>query len=194
MNILSQTSDTDNELLILLRDNNQVAIKHIYDLYWKPLYLSAFNILKNSEQAEDIVQDVLLKLWIRKNEVEIKSLKAYLFKAVKNKVITHINSAGNRKVFIEDYELEKLAGIDVLINRLEQNEIKILLAEGINQLPGRCKEVFILSRTENLNNKQIAERMGISTKTVENQITIALKHLKISFGDYILFLCVFFFL
>ncbi|WEK18628.1 MAG: RNA polymerase sigma-70 factor [Candidatus Pedobacter colombiensis] len=191
MNSTKAKTFSDTELLLLLKEGNQFVLKSIYDTYWKSLYLSAFSVLKDTQQAEDIVQDIFLQLWIRKNDVEIKSLKAYLFTAVKYKVISFINSAPNRKVFIEDQELEKLAGTVHLGDLLEEREIKSLLDQGIMALPERCQQVFILSRKEHLNNKEIAERMGISTKTVENQITIALRHLKISLGDYILFITVF---
>ncbi|WP_316804628.1 RNA polymerase sigma-70 factor [Pedobacter nototheniae] len=193
MNILTQKNHSDKELLLLLKENNQVALKHIYNTYWKQLYLTAFSILKDAQQAEDIVQDILLQLWIRKNEVEIESLKAYLFTAVKYKVLTYIKSASNRKVFLEVDEFEKLAGTTVLRDRLEETEINMLLDRGISTLPERCQQVFILSRKENLNNKEIAERMGISPKTVENQITIALRQLKLVMSDYVLIFGLIFF-
>lgn len=186
MNLLTQKSHSDKDLLLLLKENNQVALKYIYNSYWKQLYLTAFSIIKDAQQAEDIVQDILLQLWIRRNEVEIESLKSYLFTAVKYKVLTYIKSASNRKVFLEADEFEKFAGTTDLGDRLEEIEINMLLDRGISTLPERCKQVFILSRKENLNNKEIAERMGISPKTVENQITIALRQLKLSMSDYVL--------
>jgi RNA polymerase sigma-70 factor (family 1) len=191
MTFIKAETFLDTDLLLLLKEGNQFALKRIYDNYWKSLYLSAFGVLKDTQQAEDIVQDIFLQLWVRKHDVEIKSLKAYLFTAVKYKVISFINSAPNRKVFIEEQELEKRAGSVHLIDLLEEREIKAILDQSIMTLPERCQQIFILSRKEHLNNKEIAERMGISTKTVENQITIALRHLKISLGDYMLFVTVF---
>ncbi|WP_316838310.1 RNA polymerase sigma-70 factor [Pedobacter nutrimenti] len=174
----------DHELIALLKADHQVALKNIYEKYWKRLYLSAYSVLKDSDQAQDIVQEVLLQLWIRKNEADIEKLSAYLFTAVRYKVLSYIRSADHRKVFIEDDDLEQLAGIQEPHNNLELNDIKKILELGISSLPERCRQVFILSRKELLSNKEIAERLGITVKAVESQMTIALKQLRAKMGDF----------
>lgn len=174
----------DHELIALLKADNQVALKHIYDKYWRSLYLSAYSVLKDNDQAQDIVQDVLLQLWIRKNKVEIEKLGSYLFTAVRYKVLSYIKFADHRKVFIEEGDLEQLAGIEEQHNNLEINDINNLLELGISALPERCRQIFILSRKELLSNKEIAERLGITVKAVESQMTIALKQLRTKMGDF----------
>jgi RNA polymerase sigma-70 factor (ECF subfamily) len=149
------------------------------------LYLAAFSIIKDADACKDIVQDVLLQLWIKKDDVEIITLKPYLFTAVRYKVLTFIKSASNRKVFIEEGELERLIGFDLMKDRLNEDDIEKLLAQGVALLPNRCQQVFLLSRKEYLSNKEIAEIMGISVKTVEAQMTIALRQLRIIMGDYL---------
>ena len=184
----------DDELLLLLKANNELGLKCIYDKYWKRLYLSAFNIIREAEPCEDIVQEVLLQLWLKRAEVEIYSLKPYLFSAVRYKVLSFIRSASHRKVFIDPGELEQLAGIEELKDRLNERDIANMLDNGIASLPQRCKEIFTLSRKEFLTNRQIAERMGISIKTVEAQMTIALRQLKKSMSDFLYALIVIFLL
>lgn len=174
----------DHELVALLKADHQAALKLIYERYWKRLYLSAYSVLKDADQAQDILQEVLLQLWIRKNEVEIEKLNAYLFTAVRYKVLSYIRSADHRKVFIEDADLEQLAGVQQPHNNLELNDIHNILELGISDLPARCRQVFILSRKELLSNKEIAKYMGITVKAVESQITIALKLLRVKMGDF----------
>ena len=190
-NLFPQTILTDEELLSLLETDNERSLKLIYAKYWEQLYLAAFSILRDSDPCKDIVQDVLLQLWIRRREVKIDSLKSYLFTAVRYKVLTFIKSASNRKVFIEPDELEKLAGFNLMKDRLNEQDVEKLLEEGIASLPKRCQEVFLLSRKEFLSNKEIAEKMGISVKTVEAQMSIALKQLRIIMGE-VLFLLILF--
>jgi len=181
----------DHELVALLKEDKQLAIEQIYERYWKRLYLSAYSILKDDEQSQDIVQDVLLQLWIRRNNVKIEKLGSYLFIAVRYKVLTYIRSADNRKVFIEAEKFEQYCGTEEPNHRLNINNINNLLEVGILSLPERCRQVFILSRKEFLSNKEIAERMGITVKAVEWQITIALKHLKTKMSDFLfwIFIC-----
>jgi RNA polymerase sigma-70 factor (family 1) len=188
--MLAHKSYDDQELLSMLKANNDAAIKYIYNKYWKRLYLSAFSIIRDACPCEDIVQDVLLQLWVKRHEVTIDVLKSYLFTAVRYKVLSHIRSASQRKIFIEPGELEHLAGIEELRDRLNERDINNMLESGISALPARCKEVFVLSRKEHLSNKEIAEQMGISIKTVEAQMTIALKQLKISMGEFLIGICV----
>lgn len=181
----------DEELISLLKTDDRRGLQLIYNNYWEQLYLAAFSVLKDPEPCKDIVQDVLLQLWIRRDEVKIDSLKSYLFSAVRYKVLTYIKSANNRKVFIEDGELEKLAGFALQKDNLNKQDVEKLLEKGIASLPKRCQEVFLFSRKEFLSNKEIAERMGISVKTVEAQMSIALKHLRAVMGE-VLFLLVMF--
>jgi len=183
--MLTNKSYDDQELLSMLKANDEIALKRIYDKYWKRLYLFAFSIIRDASPCEDIVQDVLLQLWLRKDVVTIVTLKSYLFTAVRYKVLSFIKSANQRKVFIEPGELERLAGMDELKDRLNEYDINHFLEIGISTLPERCKEVFVLSRKEYLSNKEIASRMGISVKTVEAQMTIALKQLKINMGEFL---------
>lgn len=181
---------SDAELLILLKDSDSHAIKLIYERYWKRLYLAAFSIIQDAHQSEDIVQEVLLQLWVRREEITIGSLKSWLFTAVRYKVLTYITTGKNRKVLLEQDELEQLAGLAEIKDRLNEKDMERMLELGIASLPERCQQVFVLSRKEHLTNKEIAERMGISIKTVEAQMTIALKSLRFSMGDYLFWACI----
>lgn len=181
--MFSPQSYDDQALLSLLKESDEAALTHIYDRYWKPLYLSAFSIIRETGPCEDIVQDVLFQLWLRRGDVTIGVLRPYLFTAVRYKVLSYIRSASQRKIFVEAGELEHLAGIEDPEGRLNERDVDRLLHQGIAALPERCKEVFLLSRKEHLSNKEIAVQMGISIKTVEAQMTIAIRQLRLNIGE-----------
>jgi RNA polymerase sigma-70 factor (family 1) len=189
--MFNQTKLVDEELIYLLETDDESGLKLIYNQYWEQLYLAAFSILKDADPCKDIVQDVLLRLWVRRAEVKIDSLKSYLFTAVRYKVLTYIKSANNQKVFIEPDELEKLAGFSLMKDRLNEQDVEKLLEQGVALLPKRCQQIFLLSRMEHLSNKEIASRMGISVKTVEAQMTIALKQLRIVMGEVLFLACMY---
>ncbi|TCQ98905.1 RNA polymerase sigma factor [Sphingobacterium sp. JUb20] len=180
----------DHELISLLKSGEESAITLIYEKFWKRLFLSAYSILKEKDQAQDIVQEVLLQLWIRRDKVEIEKLGAYLQTATRYKVLTYIRSADSRKVFIDDQDLELLAGVEQLNDKLHVNDINILLEKEVLSLPERCRQVFILSRHEFLTNKEIAERLGITVKAVESQITIALRRIRGTLSDFFLLIII----
>ncbi|WP_343556347.1 RNA polymerase sigma-70 factor [Sphingobacterium sp.] len=182
----------DHELILLLQDNDRMAINIIYDRYWKSLYLSAFAVLGDNEQAQDIVQDVLLQLWIRKDKVKIENLSAYLHTATRYKVLTYIRSAQNRKVILDETEFVRIGGIEDLNDNIHQKDINNLLQKEVLSLPERCRQVFVLSRTEFLTNSEIASKLGITVKAVESQITIALKKLRGKLSDLIIWLFILF--
>lgn len=181
---------TDTELLEILQSDAELALTALHARFWKPLYLAAFSVIKDAAACEDIVQDVLLSLWIRRREQHITSLPSYLFTAVRYRVLTYVKAAPQRKVFVAADELEKLAGMAPASHRLDEQDIMELLNQGIAALPDRCREIFILSRRQHLSNREIAERMGISIKTVEAQITIALKQLKMNLGEFLFWILV----
>lgn len=181
----------DHDLLLLLKAGDQVGIRLIYDKYWKPLYLSAYSVLRDTDQAQDIVQEVLFQLWVRRDQVKIDNLSAYLHMATRYKVLTYIRSVHNRKVFLSDEEMEQLGGSEDLNDHIHENDINNLLKKEVLALPERCRQVFQLSRMESFTNKEIAEQLGITVKAVESQITIALRKLRARFGDLIVWLTLF---
>lgn len=185
MSMLFDHTYKDHELIILLRQGNTTAISCIYERYWKRLYLYAFSILRDSEQAQDIVQDLFVQLWVRRSQAEIHKLDVYLHQAVRYSALAYIRSANSRKVFVEEGELELLAGAVDPNDYQHVNEITLFLEQEVLALPKRCREVFVLSRVEFLSNKEIAGRMGITVKAVEFQMTVALKRLRNKLSDFL---------
>ncbi|MFI2742404.1 RNA polymerase sigma-70 factor [Zhouia sp. PK063] len=167
---------TDTELLAHCKKNNVSSFDEIYNRYWKRLFTYAFKIYQDDLICEDIVQEVFIKLWEINQTTTILNLEAYLFKAIKNRAANHIRSLKFTAVH-EDV----LTSIQSTINLQKEIEVKELeqqIFESIDELPPKCKEIFYMSRFEMLNNKEIAEKLNISIRTVEKHISNALKHLR----------------
>ncbi|MFC3197709.1 RNA polymerase sigma factor [Parapedobacter deserti] len=181
---ISEKVLNDEALVLRLRNGDRNAFNAIYKNYEVKLYLYAFSVLKDVDLSKDIVQEVMVQLWIRKKESNIQSLRSYLFQAVRFRVLTAIKAC-NKKVVLDECALEEIGGTEEAEDRLAKQEISNLLRKGIAELPKKCREAFVLSRQQYLSNKEIAEKMGVAVKTVENQMTIALRRLKIALEDYL---------
>ncbi|WP_242202364.1 RNA polymerase sigma-70 factor [Aestuariivivens insulae] len=173
---------TDNEILKRLKKDDKVSLTLLYDRYWKPLFISSYNLLKDKELCEEIIQDIFIDLWRGREKLEIKiSLKSYLYACVRYKVFNEFKK--NKVQRVELFEgLNDRFQYATPETKIMHDELVMQIDTIVNTLPKRCQEVYVLSRNEQLSHKEIAERLGISTKTVENHITLALKILKSSLG------------
>lgn len=171
----------NDQLVALFREGNKLAFTEIYNRYWKKLFNYTYNILNDRDLAEDVLQDVFTRVWDIRERTEIHNLKAYLFNACRNNAISKIRQARLTKFqeeMIESLSLRPEAEINLDFDDLRQTIDKA--AEG---LPDRCREIFYMSRIQHLSIQEIAEKLNISHRTVENQLGIALKHLRLSLSD-----------
>jgi len=184
----SETSD--HELLELLRhDEHTSAFDEIYKRYWDKLYGAAYKRVKSPEAAEEIVQELFTDLWERRKILNIRSeLPVYLFSAIKYKVITYIH----KEIVKNNYAHTHFSELSYYDNSTEEkilvDDLNSCLQSQVQLLPVKCKQVFEMSRNGHQSNKQIASQLGISEKTVENQITKALRRLRTSLGVLFFFL------
>ncbi|KJD34889.1 hypothetical protein PW52_13350 [Tamlana sedimentorum] len=187
-------TNNDKEILKRLKKSDKRAFTELYESYWKPLYISSYNLLKDKEQCEEIIQDVFVDFWNARHKLQIKiSIKSYLYACVRYKVFNEF-----RKKKIQRVEL-----FENLNERFQYStpETKLMHAELVEQinivvktLPKKCQEVYLLSRNKQLSHKEIANKLGISTKTVENHITLALRILRANLGGLISMELIFLFL
>lgn len=166
------------KLLTRLKKGNTKAYKEIYKCFYGELCVYVFNFTNNQMVAEDIVQDVLMKLWDNRADLNIHtSLKSYLYKAAYFKFIDHYKKKKmiNEKLETVRYNLLN----EIMIEKSSEDETRVLhLRKAIDTLPDRCKEIFILSKYEGYQYKEIAAYLGLSPKTVENQVGKAFAILK----------------
>ena len=176
----------DRELLTLLRRGEISAFVDIYTAYYDALLNYADRLLNDMEAARDVVQQVYYKMWENRDTLNISlSVKAYLFKSVYH---GSLNTLAHQKN-IQKYEREQLTDFyfSTVIQSPEAEEalwksdIEQAIQEAIAILPEKCREVFVLSKIEGLKNREIAEKLNISEKTVERHMSIALSKLREEF-------------
>lgn len=170
----------DDELFLEFKSGRESAYKEIYERYWELLYKHANGMLANEEEAKDVVQDVFFNLWkLRQSKGAPKPLGPFLFCATRNAVL---NKVKHLKV-AQKYELH-VKHMITGENRLPddyviEKELALKISSGIDNLPVKMREIFNLSRNENLSHKEISDKLNISDKTVKRQISNALNVLRI---------------
>ena len=178
-------SDLKNQTtLTALRDGDQGEMKRIFQEHYRTVYLRIYRFVKQKETAEDLTQEVFLKLWRKKNQLEITdSLGGYLATMAYHEAMGFLRKNHATITDIDEQSAMKVGSDgNQEINRMDlQQQINT----AVNQLPPRCKSVFVLSRFEGKSYKEIAEIMNISTKTVEHQLSKALRTLRLHLKDYI---------
>ncbi len=171
----------DTELMDRLRAGDDLALKLIYKKYWNQLYTSAYNMLQDQQACEDIIQELFINLWKKREQIEIKaSLKSYLFASVRYEVYRQVRQ-GSVRVDIFDNIQDRLETPSEY-GSIEHKELLSYVNSIVNNLSEKCKVVYKLSREEQLSHKEIAIKLDISPKTVENHLNKALRQLRISLG------------
>jgi RNA polymerase sigma-70 factor (ECF subfamily) len=165
-----------HELISRLRTGDKAFFSYLYNLYWEEMYTAAFYVLQDKEVCMDVVQDVFLWLWEHRQTVQIESPKAYLKAAVKFKIANYIRNGKVKDKVIDNLCRQQQA--PVTTDTLELKELSRMVQQVVLELPEKCREIYLLSRQEQLSNKEIAEKLGLSVKTVENQMSIALRRIR----------------
>jgi RNA polymerase sigma-70 factor (ECF subfamily) len=166
--------------LAALAKGDEKALRHIFDQHYPLLIGDIYRILPDEDTCQDLAQEVIVELWRKRAELEVHtSLRAYLRRAAINRALNHLKT--QRRTVLEDRDdFSDTADTSALDRSIQENQElreKALFA-AIDTLPEKCRVVFSLSRFENLSHKEIAAQLGISVKTIENQITKAMKMLR----------------
>jgi RNA polymerase sigma-70 factor (family 1) len=190
---MNETTLNDQQLLLSLKDGNTEAYNEIFNRYWKKLYAIAYNRLRSKEAAEDVVQDILSSLWVRRTELEIDNLSHYLGTAIRYAIFRQINKSVEKIKWRADEVISEGTFTEPTILQLMDYQIlKKYLEQEVNKLPEKCQIVFKYSREQHLTNKTIAEMLNLSEKTIEAHITKALKYLKLALKSFSILIFLFF--
>jgi RNA polymerase sigma-70 factor (ECF subfamily) len=181
------SSDIEKKLLSQLLNDDVKAFDRLFHFYSRRLYRFAFSLLKNKEDAEGIVQEVFLRVWDKRAGIDTsKSFKSFLFTISYHLIMDALRLRLKEKAYLS--HLEKFFNIEELTSEQEAdyNLLKSKVDEVVEELPEKRKQIYKLSREEGLSHKEISEKLNITVKTVENQITLAIKHLKSRLGRELL--------
>ena len=166
---------------------DEKAFKELFDLYAFRLVRFADSFLNNHELSEEVVSDVFFKLWIHREAlVHLENFKAYLFKATRNTALNYLEHERRQKAErLEDLSVDIIADqINPEISMITE-ELRLTVEKAINDLPPRCKLIYNLAKVEKMKYKEIADLLQISVKTIDNQITIAIKKIAEVIRDYL---------
>lgn len=190
------TQIPDSDILLAIRQGNERVFETAFKKHYQTLCNYACGILKDMDDAEEVVQSIFLKFWEQREEIEINvSLKSYLYRAVHNTCLNrlkHLKIQETYRQYVGDY-LENT--YDSATDILDKVELENRIANALEKLPEQCRLIFKMSRFEELKYQEIADRLGLSIKTVENQIGKALKIMRTELSDYLpimLFMMLFF--
>lgn len=156
----------------------------LFHAHYEPLTRYAFSMMKNMDEAEDVVQRLFVKFWEKRNELSVQDSRAYLFRATYNTCLNELKRIKRESARYTDGTVE-VSGTDIASHRVLGQELEDQLSSAMDKLPDKCREVFRLSRYEELSYKEISERLDISVKTVENHIAKALRIMREELAEYL---------
>lgn len=156
---------------------NEHLLKQLFDLYTDSLteFLSYYT--RNQAQIEDVIQEIFIRLWEGRAELNIFYIKTYLFKSARNLMLNSLRNEQNRNLLLEQWANELIAESEAK-DCINMQEFEVLYKEAVEKLPPKCKDIYQLSREEKYSYKEIAQLRSVSEKTVESQMSIALKRIK----------------
>lgn len=166
----------DEILIAGIKKDDYASYNLLFVRYYSRLCLFVSGIIQSNSASEDVVQELFIRLWIQRGKLDIKeSISGYLYRASKNAALNHLRSEKNRKK-----SLDQIPSSDWKTDetQIEQLEFSAALQHCIAQLPERSREVFTMSRFEGLKQQEISDQLGISVKTIKNQIWKSMSYLK----------------
>lgn len=181
---------TNNELISLVKESNHSAYNEIYNRYFYLIFTHAYKKLRDEEQAKDVVQDVFATLWFkRETNLPINNLAGYLFTAVRNKIFDLFAHQQVKEKYFDSLFHQWTAYTSIPTDhRVREADLNAYIEKAIGELAPRMRQVFEMSRMENLSNKEIAEKLDTTENNVSKQVNNALRIIKTKLGPLIILL------
>lgn len=180
-----------------MEEGDEQAFNRLCTLYYQQLCSFAYGLLYDKEESEEVVNDVLLNLWYRRDTLKVESPKAFLLGAVRNACMNNLRSSSRkyRHHFVNITRKENAEFIDAVftdtrepLGILLEKELEEKVMDAVNRLPELCRQVFEMSRFDGLQYTEIAENLGVSVNTVKYHMKKAIRHLSEELGPFVLFL------
>jgi len=176
--------DEDKILVVKVKNDDQMAFQQLFEKYAERIYYFSMRYIKNKEEAEEIAQEVFVRVWLRRHDLkEELSFSSYIFMIAKNALIDTIRRKQKETIFQDNIKPNTELYSSSSSDSMEYKELSTLIDKSIKDLPLKRKQIYQLSREEGLTYKQIAEKLNISIKTVETHMRLALQQLKKSVNE-----------
>ena len=172
----STLSDREKEILTKLKAGQHEALDYLFDNYYNTMCNKALFYVKNTDRAEDIVQDVFLNIWKKRSEISINAtLKGYLMKCVTNRSLNYLRDRKTHTNELDEQIVDNSLSIE---ERIYYGETEQIILDHINTLSPRCRQIFIMNRIDQMKYKEISQELGISIKTVEHHVAKGLHYMR----------------
>ena len=170
-----------------LCNGNHKAFEDIFIMYFRRVKVFIGGIIKSDADAEELAQDVFIKLWLNREQIDVtKSLNAYLYAIARNATFNYLKHRMVEQSYLCGYK--PVGDVDTPEEIYFAREIKLLIEMTVTQMPAQRRSIYILSRDKGVSNEDIANQLNFSKKTVENQLSLALKEIrKVVSGFFLLF-------
>ncbi|NOY50877.1 MAG: RNA polymerase sigma-70 factor [Chlorobi bacterium] len=175
----------DKYLIEGIKNGDKQIFEEVYRDFYIPLCYYCLRYVETLEDSEGIVQNLFVKIWEKHSTLEINtSLKSYLYRAVQNYALNFLSKKKSHEKYLMLHAREIKNSFELHQNTMVEDELRVLLKHAILKLPEKRRRIFELSRFEGMKYNRIADKLSISVKTVESQMTKALKYLRIVLKDY----------
>ena len=169
-----------------LLNRNKIIFDFVFHFYYSGLCAYCERITNSRQVAEDIVQGLFVTLWIKHHQIRIESsLKNYLFTSVKNRSLDHLRHEERKFRKLENLAIKKELPENLATLWFAESELQAIVQKSLEKLQPRTREIFEMSRFEGMKNQEIADKLGLSKRTVELQVSNALKQLRTDLKDYL---------
>ena len=170
---------SDKVFLEQVKKGDEAAFRCLFEKYWQDLFQLACKRLRSKDDASDIVQEVFLSLWNNVQQIEIEdSLGAYLFVSLRNKIFNHYEKQSIRLKYLLAQPFHPVQSEELIWSHLSSKELRSVVAAEVSRMPAKMKEIYLLSREQQLSISDIAELLSLAPQTVKNQIHRSLERIK----------------
>ncbi|TLV02140.1 RNA polymerase sigma factor [Dyadobacter luticola] len=170
---------SETELLAQAASGSEKAFAALFHGYRNKIYSVALRLTRSTFLAEEVVQDIFLKLWVKKETLpEIQDFEDYLFIMTRNHVFSAMKKMARQQQLVDDLQLEMPSSEDSTYNRIIDQEMDQILHEAVELLPAQQKQIYLLSKEQELKRDEIAKMLRISSETVKTHLSRALRHIR----------------
>ncbi len=181
-------SNTPDDTLLIkgIEAGKESAFEELFLKYYTPLVVFARKVIPDEDQARELVQDVFVSFYEKRKELNIhSSLKAHLYQSVKNRCLNQVKRNQIRRDHHANIFIEKKNDEAFIEDKLQETELESRIFSIVQTLPDQCRKIFEMSRFKGLTNQEIADKLELSKRTVETQVSKALKVMRKHLSDYL---------